>query len=70
MTITLSPTPFTTFISEHPWPTVTLAIVLGIVLPAVWSSCPERRAAATELIRMILDAAAHIVLALRGSGRP
>ncbi|MER7753694.1 hypothetical protein [Kitasatospora sp. NPDC097643] len=35
---------------------LTLPLVLGVVLPAVWSRQPARRTAARAVLRMLLDA--------------
>jgi hypothetical protein len=65
MTITFSLDWLTTPLRDNPWPTVVLVLVLGMVLPAVWST--RHHAQAIAVLRTLLDAAATIVLALRGT---
>lgn len=54
MTITLPLDPIAAFATEHPWPMVTLMFLIGVVLPAIWSTRPWRRRAAMAVMRMIL----------------
>jgi hypothetical protein len=48
------------FAADNPWPIVALVIALvvivGVMLPAVWSRHPWRRDAAADLTRAICDA--------------
>ena len=65
MTITLSLDWFTASLRDNPWPTIVMVFVLGVVLPAVWST--RRHAQALAVLRTILDTAAELVLALRAA---
>lgn len=67
MTITLPLDPIATFLADHPWAAVALVFLLGVVLPAVWST--RRHAAAMAVLRAILDATASVTAALRGVRR-
>ncbi|MBV9011214.1 MAG: hypothetical protein JO272_04055 [Pseudonocardiales bacterium] len=55
MTITLPLDPIAAFATEHPWPIVTLVFLVGVILPAIWSTRPWRRRAAMAVMRMLLD---------------
>lgn len=48
------------FAAENPWPIVALVVaivvIVGVMLPAVWSRHPWRRDAAADLTRTICDA--------------
>ncbi|MGH3783571.1 MAG: hypothetical protein ACRDRO_23860 [Pseudonocardiaceae bacterium] len=70
MTITLPIGPIATFVIAHPWPTVVLAFLIGVVLPAIWSTRPHRRRAAMAMIRTILETAMAITAAIGGGHRP
>ena len=59
-----------TFITEHPWPTVALVFLIGVVLPAVWSTHPQRRSAAMAVIYAVLNAVTAIAAVLRAAHRP
>ena len=65
MTITLSLDWFTASLRDNPWPTIVMVLVLGVVLPAVWST--RRHTQALAVLRTILDVAAGLVLALRAA---
>lgn len=45
--------------------TAVALIFFGVVLPAVWSVRPERRCAATRVLRLLLRGAVDLVAALR-----
>lgn len=69
MTITLPLDPIAAFATEHPCATVTLIFLMGIVLPAIWSTHCWRRRAAMAVIRALVDicvAVAAIALAAQG----
>lgn len=68
MTITLPLTPFMTLLIEHPWAAITLVFLLSVVLPAVW--IPFCRAAAFNVLRLVLDAVVKIAIAVRGAPLP
>lgn len=55
MTITLSLDAIAAFVTEHPWPAVTLVFLLGVILPAIWSTRCWRRRAAMTVIRALAD---------------
>ncbi|MBV9013751.1 MAG: hypothetical protein JO272_17225 [Pseudonocardiales bacterium] len=54
MTITLPLDPIAAFATEHLWPIVTLVFLIGVVLPAIWSTRPWRRHAAMAVMGMLL----------------
>lgn len=64
MTIIVPLAPIASFFAEHPWPTVVLLVLVGVVLPGIWSRKSARRAAAAALTRELLDTAVRIVKAL------
>jgi hypothetical protein len=51
---TLPVSPIAVLLIEHPWLIVVLIFLLGVVLPAVWSTRRRRRRAAMAVIRAIL----------------
>lgn len=56
--------PIVAYVAAHPWTVMALLLILGVLLPGVWSSRPERRAAAAELVDRLLTAIADIAEAL------
>jgi hypothetical protein len=54
MTSTLPLDPIAAFATEHFWPIVTLVFLIGVVLPAIWSTRPWRRRAAMAVMQMLL----------------
>jgi hypothetical protein len=69
MTITVPLDPIAAFATEHPWPTVTLVFLIGIVLPAAWSTRRRRRRAAMAVIQALVDTCTAVAAAIRGSRR-
>jgi hypothetical protein len=61
MTITLSLNPIAAFATEHPWPTVALVFLIGVVFPSIWSTRCWRRRAAIAVIRDTCMAVAAVV---------
>lgn len=55
------------FLAQHPWPAIALVFLLGVVLPAVWST--RRHAAAMAVLHVLLDTTANIIAALRTGRR-
>lgn|GEM_PF-3405283 len=64
MSITLPLSPFITVLAEQPWLAVVLVFLVGVVLPAVW--VPFCRQAGLEVLKLVLDAAVKMTVALRG----
>lgn len=59
------------YLADHPWEVIAVVLVLGVVLPAVWSRKQERRAAAAGLVDRLLAATTEIVnllISRRGRG--
>lgn len=68
MSITLPLSPLVTLFAEHPWPVITLVFLLGVVLPIVW--VPFCRVAGLDVLRLILNTAASITIAVCGAPVP
>jgi hypothetical protein len=63
-TLNIDLVPIVAYAAAHPWTVMALLLILGVLLPGVWSSRPERRAAAGELVDRLLTAIADIAEAL------
>jgi hypothetical protein len=63
VTITVPLDHVVSLLVEHPWPAVVFVFLVGVVLPAVWST--RRHRAAMAVLRIVRD----IAVALRGTRR-
>jgi bacteriorhodopsin len=61
--------PVTTSGAEYFWLAVVFLFLVGVVLPAVWSTHPPRRRAAMAVIQAVLDVIASITTVLHGRRR-
>lgn len=66
MTITLPLDQIAAFAIVHPWPTVTLVFLFGVVLPAIWSTRCWRRRAAMVVIRALVDTCTAVAAMVTG----
>jgi hypothetical protein len=48
---------------------ILVMVFIGVVLPAVWSRRPERRCAATRVLRLLLGPLADLAALLRQQAR-
>jgi uncharacterized membrane protein len=58
-----------TFVNENPWSTVALVFLIGLALPAVWSTHSYRRRAAIAVIRTMVNVIVAIAVAIHDSRR-
>lgn len=70
MTITLNLAPIAGFAATNPWATIGIVLVVGVVLPGVWSRHAWRRRAAVALTQAIGQAVTAIASASRRARRP
>lgn len=66
MTTTPPLDPIAAFITEHPWPTVALVFLIGVALPAIWSTHCWRRRAAMAVIRALVDTCTAVATIVTG----